>query len=72
MSDAALLLSRILLALENPWVVVTCVVVTLGIRLIYQAYRRANPLPAPKNPAPAPYRIQPIIEGLLFFLAFVP
>ncbi|OPZ86505.1 MAG: Signal peptidase I [bacterium ADurb.Bin429] len=71
MSPASMLLSRILLALENPWVVFTCVVITLGIRLIYQAYRRANPLPAPKNPAPPPYRVQPVVEGVLFFLAFV-
>jgi signal peptidase I len=59
MSIAGRLLSGILLALEDPWVVFACVVVTLLARVIYLAYRRAHPQPIPVDKhLPPPYRIE--------------
>jgi len=44
------LLSIFLMLMENLWVVGFCILVMLGIRLLWVDYRKANPLPVPVTP----------------------
>ena len=45
-------LSDFLLLMEQPAVVIICILLVIGVRLLWVAYRKANPVSLPLPPAP--------------------